>query len=568
MSGVKTRLSVMMFLQYTIWGVWAPILAVYMGGLESFREDTGWKINLVYMTMAIASMISPVIAGQLADRYFSTEKYLAFSHLMGGLTLFWAAQITDFQGLFWIMMLHSLFYAPTVSLTNSIAFAHLPDGEKDFGFIRMFGTVGWIVIGALFGVWTQLPVWFPEWSQTLPSIPDTGDCLYVGAVLSVIMAAFCLTLPHTPPSEKKERPFAFLEAFRLCKDRSFAVLIAVAFLVSTELQFYYVLTPNFFNDEPGPSLTQSQLIEAAELEGEDATDNATILMRFLDVNRNRKLSEQELANASQRRTELDAVYLGVVGAGEPADLEKLREIITEADLATEGERSVDDIAGYVQKAVEDENADKKVSEEELDKFIDEVRPVQPRVGPALESFDEIATNKGGLNLNAGQTQWVMLLGQLMEILVLLMLPWALARLGFGVTIGIGIAAWAVRYAVFALGDPRWLVIASQTLHGFGFGFFFVGAMIYADRIAPKDIRASAQGLIIFITYGAGMVISSLIAGPVADYFDFDWHKIFLVPVAITTLCTLLFLIGFRETAKPVAPEETTPGEQREGPEVA
>ena len=89
------------------------------------------------------------------------------------------------------------------------------------------------------------------------------------------------------------------------------------------------------------------------------------------------------------------------------------------------------------------------------------------------------------------------------------------------------------------------MLASQGLHGFGFGFFFVGCMIYSDRIAPKDIRASAQGLIIFVSFGLGMLVSSLVAGPIADYFENDWHLIFLAPVAILVLCTIVFLIGFR-----------------------
>ena len=140
---------------------------------------------------------------------------------------------------------------------------------------------------------------------------------------------------------------------------------------------------------------------------------------------------------------------------------------------------------------------------------------------------------------------VMTIGQFFEILILLLLPLALARLGFTLTIAIGIAAWALRYALFALGQPVWLVLASQGLHGFGFGFFFVGCMIYSDRIAPKDIRASAQGLIIFVSFGLGMLVSSLVAGPIADYFENDWHLIFLAPVAILVLCTIVFLIGFR-----------------------
>src|SRR5438093_10063885 len=102
-GSVYFRLAVMMFVQYAVWGVWAPTLAAYLGGLESFRDNTGFKIGMVYMTMAIASMLSPFVAGQLADRYFSTERFLAFSHLVGGVLLFWAAQTTDYEVMFWIM---------------------------------------------------------------------------------------------------------------------------------------------------------------------------------------------------------------------------------------------------------------------------------------------------------------------------------------------------------------------------------------------------------------------------------------------------------------------------------
>ena len=131
---------------------------------------------------------------------------------------------------------------------------------------------------------------------------------------------------------------------------------------------------------------------------------------------------------------------------------------------------------------------------------------------------------------------VLTIGQIMEIVVLALLPLALKRLGFTWTITLGIAAWAVRYGMFALGEPIWAVIASQALHGFGFGFFFAGCMIYCDRIAPKDVRASAQSLFLLVTYGLGMLISSLVAGRVYDYFQHDWHKTFLVPVAILVVC--------------------------------
>ena len=539
MTPLQIRLAVMMFLQYCIWGVWAPVLAKYLGDLEDFRDDKGFKINMVYITMAVASMISPIISGQLVDRFFATQKFLAFSHLIGGITLWWASEQTTFQMLVIVMLIHSMFYAPTVPLTNSLAFSHLSNGEKEFGAVRMWGTVGWIVIGLMFSFMVAY------------KLGNLGDCLKVGAVCSGLMAVYCLTLPHTPPKASATNPFAFFGAIKLAKDRSFAVLLIVAFLVSTELQFYYVMTPTYFGDEPGPSLTSSQLIKAAELNDKDAKDDATLVMRWLDLNRNSKLSKAELEGAPDRMTELRTIDAALKGRVDGLTAEKLEEVVTEQKLG-DSTRTPKIIAGYIVTAADDPKAaDKELTSAELSKFVDQLRKVELIPARISGVFDQYATDKGGLGLSDENIPRVMAIGQAAEIIVLLLLPLALLKLGFGITIAIGIAAWAVRYALFAMNDPTWVVIASQSLHGFGFGFFFVGTMIYADRIAPTDIRASAQSLIIFVTYGAGMVVSSLIAGPVADYFDFDWHKIFLVPVAITVACTLLFLIFFRETKAPV-----------------
>ncbi len=569
MGSVYVRLSVMMFLQYAVWGVWAPILALYLGGLEDFRQDTGYKVNLVYMTMAIASMISPFIAGQLADRFFATEKYLAVSHLLGGLCLFYASQLTSFDGLFYAMLAHCLFYAPTLPLTNSISFAHLPNSERDFGRVRLWGTIGWIAISFLFSVWLGLP---ESWTKALGMIepPSVGDCLYAGGALSLVMAMYCLTLPHTPPSPRAESPFAFLGAFKLAKDRSFAVLLVVAFLVSTELQFYYVLTPTFFGDESGLSLSQNELEGALNLEGEQGRNEATLLMRQLDINRNRKLSERELKEAGIRETELDVALRGLQNrSGDESALEAIEKQVKEAELPTE-DRPAAIIAEYVRTAA-DEDQDQELTEEELKTFIDQIKPLQEKVGPALLVFEDadknqpsLATEKGGVDLSDAWVPRIMLVGQIMEIIVLYLLAYALASLGFRWTITLGILAWSVRYALFALGEPQWLVIGSQALHGFGYGFFFVATMIYAERVAPKDVRASAQSLIMFVTFGAGMLISSIIAGQVADYFDFNWHYIFAVPVAITAVCALIFLIGFRDQTAETTETASENGENSQG----
>jgi MFS family permease len=551
MGSVRVRLSIMMFLEYAIWGVWAVNLQGYLGSLESFREYGTFKISMIFMTMAIANILAPFVASQLADRYFSTERFLAFSYLVGGFFLLWASpfrfylhlppMVQSYDFLFWVLLAYCLLYAPTVALTNSLAFAHLPNGEKDFGSVRLWGTIGWIVIILLFGAWLGLAN-VEGIAKILPHLPDVGDCLIVAGVLSLIMAGFSLTLPHTPPSPKVENPLAFLTAIKLARYPSFAVMLVVAFLVSTELQFYYALTPRFFQDEPGKSLSERQLRAggASEAEGKQ-------MLRLLDKNNNKKLSETELKESADRLTELKAALQAMQGTTNPTKVDALKSQLENSGETLPAGRSAADVASYVVTAVDDTGAN-AITEPQLRKFTEEVAPLAApdgRIEKARQTFADNATEKGGLDLPQAWVGPVMDIGQCFEILMLAILPLALARLGFTLTIAIGIAAWAVRYALFALGTPIWLVLASQGLHGFGFGFFFVGCMIYSDRIAPKDIRASAQGIIILVSFGFGMLVSSLVSGPIAAYFDDNWHYIFLAPVAILVLCTIIFLIGFR-----------------------
>jgi len=491
---LRWRLSAMMFLQYAVWGVWAPILVLHLLRLDDFAEDTQTKINRVYMTMAIAAIVAPFVAGQIADRYFATQRFLALSHLLGGILLIVIARLGGYHAIFGGMLAYALIYAPTIALTNSLCFHHLPDGQEDFGKIRLWGTIGWIVIGWIFSLWIGLAdgllgwLWpscqqsLVAWRASLIHKPDVADCLYLASGLSFVLAAFCLFLPHTPPPKNPRSPWAFLEALKLVRDRSFAVLIIVAFLVATELQFYYVLTPSFFNQGGGP-FDQDQIAkilagDAPQTGLEQARSEASRLIVQADRNGDAKLSRRELIDAARR---------------------------------------------------------------------------DPAAGRILKFEDRLLRDKGGLALDSAWVAPVMTLGQICETIVLGLLPIVLRGLGFRLTIALGIAAWALRYLVFALGEPTGLVIASQTLHGFGYGFFFVAIAIYTDAAAPRDIRASAQSLLVFITMGAGMLVSSLIAGPIADALQGDWHRIFLVPAAICAACCVAFAIGFRPRVAAPAP---------------
>src|SRR3954470_10756652 len=217
-SAIRTKLSVMMFLEYVVWGAWLPLLGLYLNKYLGFTgTQTAWTFN----AFAIASLTGMFFGGQLADRYFAQERFLAFSHLVGGLSMIGLAYVRTFWPFFGLMLLHCFFYVPTLSVTNAIAFANLKDAQKDFGKIRVWGTIGWIAASWPFVFlpidWAKVPAMaqaggFVSWLGTALSTPKTGTAMeaaltstfLVSGVASLALAAFCLTLPHTPPAPPTE----------------------------------------------------------------------------------------------------------------------------------------------------------------------------------------------------------------------------------------------------------------------------------------------------------------------------------------------------------------------------
>ncbi len=148
--GLWFRLSFMMFLQYAIWGAWLPLLFPFLAGHRGF---TPGQIGDMFAVGALGAILAPWIAGQIADRYFNTERYLAVAHVLGGLLVFQLSWISTYWAFLGFSFIYSLIYAPTLSLTNSISFHHLPDRDRDFGRVRVWGTIGWIVVGIGVGQW-------------------------------------------------------------------------------------------------------------------------------------------------------------------------------------------------------------------------------------------------------------------------------------------------------------------------------------------------------------------------------------------------------------------------------
>ncbi len=241
-SPAAKKLFVMMILEFFIWGAWLPLIWGYMG--SEGLNFTGSQVAWVGTAFAIASVIGIFFSNQFADRSFAAEKFMAFSHLVGGIAILAMYWVKDFPTFFSLMLIHSLFYVPTISVANSLAFTHLKNAQKEFGLVRMGGTIGWML-----AAW---PLYFVLQGKTgVDAVSASRNIFLVSGVASLVLAVFSLSLPHTPPKAPVagESNLAWLRAFKFLGKPYLLVLFVVTFIDSTIHNGYFVMAGGFLGSK-------------------------------------------------------------------------------------------------------------------------------------------------------------------------------------------------------------------------------------------------------------------------------------------------------------------------------
>ncbi|MFL0681866.1 MAG: nucleoside permease [Algoriphagus aquaeductus] len=231
---IKFRLSLMMFLEFFVWGSWYVTMGTFLGtNLKAQDQD----ISLAFSTQSFGAIIAPFIVGLIADRYFQAQKILGVIHLLGALLMYMLYQAVDFGGFFPLILAYMILFMPTLALVNSISFNQMTNPEKEFSVIRVWGTIGWIAAGMLIS--------YLAWdSQSGMGEGLLKNTWLMAAGVSVILGIYSFTLPATPPRAKSSGKFKLsealgLDALSLLKHKNYAIFFISSILICIPLAFYY-----------------------------------------------------------------------------------------------------------------------------------------------------------------------------------------------------------------------------------------------------------------------------------------------------------------------------------------
>ncbi len=257
----KIQLSIMMFLEFFIWGGWFVTMGTY---LASTLGATGSELGMAYGTQSWGAIIAPFIIGLIADRYFNAEKILGVLHLVGAVLMYLLSQATDFSAFYPYVLGYMIAYMPTLALVNSVAFNQMKDPEKEFSVIRVWGTIGWIVAGLAISYLFQ-------WDSTEGiSSGLLSKTFLMTSIASLILGVYSFTLPKTPPKPANSEKTSIssilgLDALSLLKDRNFLMFFIASILICIPLAFYYQHANQFLTEinitNPTGKMTLGQISE-------------------------------------------------------------------------------------------------------------------------------------------------------------------------------------------------------------------------------------------------------------------------------------------------------------------
>ena len=258
---IRFKLSFMMFLEFFVWGGWFVTLATYL--IANLGANDA-QISSAFSTQCFGAIIAPFIIGLIADRYFNAERILGILHIAGALLMFKMYNATDFAGFYPYVFVYMILYMPTLALVNSVSFNQMTNPEKDFGNIRVWGTLGWIVAGLLISYGFH---WDNDASLKEGLMRNT---FLMTAIASLALGLFSFALPKTPPKAKKGEKVSIrevlgLDALKLLKDRNYLIFFVSSVLICVPLAFYYQYANTFLSEiglaNPTGKMTFGQMSE-------------------------------------------------------------------------------------------------------------------------------------------------------------------------------------------------------------------------------------------------------------------------------------------------------------------
>ncbi len=474
-----------MFCLYAVWGAWTPIMAVTIGDRLG---ATGVQIGAAYGVLWLACIISPFIGGQLVDRLMPSQVYLGISAAVCAGAAWMMSQQQSYSGFMLWMWVWSLFFAPTLGITNSIAMFHLgkeskksdaDDAERErFKGISKSFNIGWAVvaIGSIAGLLATGNFSF----EGIPTLVTLG-------ILSILFIFFLMFQDMSRTADV---------------ERSFSVVRTagtIGWIISA-----IVLTIWLKSSPPVAKGTWAPFeeMQVTALFGVILTVIAFILPNTPPTKETKDPWAFKKAFVLFKTVPGFSIFL-------------LISLIVSTEFQFYYTFS----------------------------------------GPFMED----AVAKGGLGIDHSMVSFYKSIAQWAEILCLgVLTPISLKKLGLKKTLVIGTLAWPIRYFIYAIGQPTTLVLASNVLHGVGFAFVFVTSYLFVDRIAPRDIRASAQSLFMLVTLGIGNYLGTSFSGWLKDHYTTllrdgtvdktNWPMIFMIPAALTTICAVAFWFTFKEPA--------------------